>query len=377
MTNCMNRSERIDEIHSKYGDVGVKNNIAIKKAVESNNIEEVRLLLQDPRVDPSNEESQSIIALATEKQFYEVFELLLEHDAVDPNKEYAVITEILYNEDLRLMRLALKHPKFRIYPEQFLYFKDPEIMKEILEDGRMNPGLDTLVIECAINDKNIEVFKLLLNDPRVDPSMKNNSLLLTALNLKDEEKEEMIKIFMEHPKIDLSKGRTKLLETLVKYPNVELLKAILDGIDEPIDSSLVEKSFGSFKHQASKLFLEHYKKYPNGKINEYFLSAIDYINWDLVDFILDGFELDIKTNDKYIHNTIKQGRLDFIKKFLDKGANLEMSFRLSCYWGKYEIVKWFLESGKVSKPLIEKVINHLSWYQHITKEIIELLKFHV
>ena len=57
------------------------------QACEYNQVEVVKLLLQDPRVDPSYQNNYAII-LASENGHVEVVKLLLQDPRVDPNDEW-------------------------------------------------------------------------------------------------------------------------------------------------------------------------------------------------------------------------------------------------------------------------------------------------
>jgi ankyrin repeat protein len=119
-------------------------------------LEIVELLLNDSRVDPSDDNNQAI-RKACCFGHYKIVELLLNDSRVDPSANY--------NEAIR---------KACCYG----YF---EIVKILLNDSRVDPSDDdnqAIRKACCYGD--YEIVKLLLNDSRVDPSANYNEAIRKA-----------------------------------------------------------------------------------------------------------------------------------------------------------------------------------------------------
>lgn len=103
---------------------------------------------------------------------------------------------------------------------------DPSIVKLILEV--IEPA--DVMTEVLIND-NMETLKLLLEDPRVDPSENNNSLIVLAAEVNNV---DAIKLLMNDPRVNpadnnnaaavmaCNKRHGYVLEHLLKHPKVTL-----------------------------------------------------------------------------------------------------------------------------------------------------------
>lgn len=93
-------------------------NLALQFATEEGNIEIVKLLLQDPRVDPADEKNLAII-YASQNGYFEIVQLLLQDPRVDPsdignvdfNYKNAAITEAFNNNHMKIVDLLLEDPR--------------------------------------------------------------------------------------------------------------------------------------------------------------------------------------------------------------------------------------------------------------------------
>ena len=123
-------------------------NYTFRLACKNGCIEVVKLLLQDPRVDPSCYH-RCAIWLACGRGHIEIARLLLQDPRVDPtaNDNYA-----------------------------FIYACDnghTETVRLLLQDPRVDPSADNnFAIHCASQNGHIEIVRLLLQDARIDPTPK-------------------------------------------------------------------------------------------------------------------------------------------------------------------------------------------------------------
>ena len=126
------------------------NNLDIQWVSKHGYTEDVKRLLNDPRVDPGAKNNNAI-RYASEKGHTEIVKLLLNDPRVDPsaNNNWAI-------------QLASEHGH-------------TEVVKLLLNDPRVDPSdKNNDAIRWASRRGHTEIVKLLLNDPRVDPSANNN-----------------------------------------------------------------------------------------------------------------------------------------------------------------------------------------------------------
>ena len=149
------------------------------QAVRNGNLEKIKLLLSDPRIDPSAFNNHAI-QWASFHGFTEIVKLLLSDPRVDPSIDdnYPIVWAVRNGH--------------------------PEIVKLLLSDPRIN--LSITDIRDAADSDYTEVVKLLLSDSRVnwrdiDEEIKIRLLKDAELNLKDELKTSLLSINRITPKM--------------------------------------------------------------------------------------------------------------------------------------------------------------------------------
>ena len=148
-------------------------------------IEQIKLLLQDPGVDPSVLDNEAIV-FACRYTKIEIVKLLLQDPRVDPSAQN--------NEAI-------------IYASKYGH---TELVKLLLQDPRVDPSAcDNRAIIYACEYGQLEIVKMLLHDPRVDPSARENSSILKACRdleyssySHDENRTEIIKLLLQDPRVD-------------------------------------------------------------------------------------------------------------------------------------------------------------------------------
>ena len=131
-------------------DPSADNNYAIRFASGICHVDVIKLLLQDPRVDPRAYNNYAI-RYASAAGKVEIVKLLLQDKRIDPS-----------NDDNYLIRLASLRRRV-------------EVVKLLLQDNRVDPAAnDNEAVRSASECGYVEVVKLLLQDRRVDPSANHN-----------------------------------------------------------------------------------------------------------------------------------------------------------------------------------------------------------
>lgn len=135
----------------------------LKTSIYSKSINLVQLLLQRPEIDPAfNNNEALLLALMQSREgvnMYEINNLLIESERIGK--------EDLYKHDTYISRLH-----------------DNRIIKLLLQDPRVNPTIpNNKAFTFACTTGNIEIVRILLKDPRVNPS-DNNNFALTMVSTK-------------------------------------------------------------------------------------------------------------------------------------------------------------------------------------------------
>lgn len=177
-----------------------------------------RLLLLDPRVDPTSEEGDTnalIEACAAingdNGNYTEIVRLLLEDGRLDPTRE--------------------EHQCLRTVSE---YDDNVEIMKILLADKRIDPNSDVgSAIQYAAEMGREKIVKILLADPRVDPSIGNDDALRNSLVHEDT---SITRLLLADPRVNPSVARNEPLRIAIGNDNVEMVKLILANPRTNIDA---------------------------------------------------------------------------------------------------------------------------------------------
>jgi hypothetical protein len=169
-------------------------NVFIELCRSSIHFPVIKLLLQDPRVDPSVG-----MRLAIVNNNPEVSELLLQNPRTDPNQ------------------CVGSGNSFLEYASEYNYVKLVELL--LLHD-KINPCTQSnYAIRWASRKGHIEVVKLLLKHNKVDPTDRNNEAILSAMK---KNHMEIVKLLI--PRTDMSKITSPKILELAK--ELELEKAI-------------------------------------------------------------------------------------------------------------------------------------------------------
>jgi hypothetical protein len=201
-------------------------------ASENGHLEVVKLLLADPRVDPSDYNNIAIQAASKNGQL-EVVRLLLSHPRVNPSD---------YGNDAIKVAFLTGHL---------------EVVRLLLSDRRMDPSVDdNLAIRWASKNGHLEFVKLLLSHPRVDPSAQNNDALRQASR---NGSVDIVLALICHPKVDPNAAEinNKMSESLLHLIQVakdvhgiqleDLQKMGLHSLSDAEWDMLMQRNRGHFE----------------------------------------------------------------------------------------------------------------------------------
>lgn len=182
-------------------------NIDLSWSVEFafDNIEIVKLLLEDERVDPSYDDD-FLIKTASDLGLDDVVILFLKDNRINPaagknyplrvaiQKNHIEIVKLLLN-DKRVSPIILGNNAISVACN----CKRTEIVKILLEDKRVDPSVaNNYPFQISSEYEDVDTLKLLLTDNRVDPSCSNNFALKTAYRRKNT---EMIQVLWKSKKV--------------------------------------------------------------------------------------------------------------------------------------------------------------------------------
>ena len=171
--------------------LGAEENYAIRKASELGHYHEVKLLLQDPKVDPAAQENYAII-MASLYGHLAVVELLLQDLRVDPTaNDNRAISYSSHKGHLAVVDL-------------------------LLQDAKVDPtARNNEAIRNASYDGHLAVVELLLHDLRVDPSAHGNEAIINASYTGHR---AVVELLLQDPKVDPSAGENEAIR-YASHPN--------------------------------------------------------------------------------------------------------------------------------------------------------------
>jgi len=186
-------------------DPTLNHDAAIRFAARKGRVNIVKVLLADPRVDPS--------AL----------------------NNYA-FSQAAAGNHLEVMQLLLSDSRFRMNDLLFIDICTSGFLsgaKTLLKDSRTDPSIrNNTAFICAAWNNHVEIVKLLLTDSRVDPTAQNNKALM---KVSKEGRAETLKLLLKDPRVDPSVRQNKALENAIYHRKAEIVKLLLsDSRVDPV-----------------------------------------------------------------------------------------------------------------------------------------------
>jgi hypothetical protein len=178
-------------------DINYANGEAFVHACEYGNVNIVKMMLENPKLDPNSNPSNVGIAYAAGNGFVEIVELILDDDRYDPSIDgYLALYEAARNFKFDIVDLLLNDSRFASNVSYDMLFHSvvkgkkgsAEIAKILLYDSRINPP--------------------------IDPSIRNNELIKRVSKIPDKIiKGNLVALLLRHPKVKA----TLTLEEKNKY----------------------------------------------------------------------------------------------------------------------------------------------------------------
>jgi hypothetical protein len=216
-------------------DPSAQNDQALINAVTHNEIDIVKMLLNNNKVNPNCHNGEPII-IAARSGYLEIVEILLNDSRVDPSlRNSQAIINCVDTTNVKNIILFFPVKQHRIVYnriKQNSKIKHLEILKLMLKNPKINPSTqNNKTFITAVVSKNYEAVKLLLKDIRVNPFDQNFSALERCIILKDTKLNPCYKNNMLL--INATKNYDiKLVELLLTDPRINLDDIYVDNTSE-------------------------------------------------------------------------------------------------------------------------------------------------
>jgi ankyrin repeat protein len=199
-----NEQELLDIINiflkSKNTEIGdLLYDIFIKSIKYNKSIENIKLLLQDKRLDISKDEDRTITYSAQLGRI-EIVKLLLIDDRVDPNRGWTLQSTVENGHT--------------------------EIVELLLKDGRADPSnKNNNAIISACYNNHLDIIKMLLDDKRVDPTIYNNLPLQDVCEIGNV---EVVKLLLADSRVDPTSLDNRAFQNACYNGNIDIVKLLLE-----------------------------------------------------------------------------------------------------------------------------------------------------
>lgn len=181
--------KRFHKIAKEVFDPSRNNDAAIIYSSKNGQLESVKYLLKDPRVNPTAKRNCSII-YASAHGYLEIVKELLKDPRVQPQEDILELDALDYackNGYLEIVKVLLKDP--RVDPtvggsyclSEACQWDQLEIVKELLKDGRVNTAdRYQQAFFYAVGNNNAKMVSALLDHGQVDAGYSGNDAIKTA-----------------------------------------------------------------------------------------------------------------------------------------------------------------------------------------------------
>lgn len=195
------------------------------------------LFLAEPDIDlgPDSKGKRILEYAAIFNRDVDLTQTLLARDDIDPNIDNGVLIVKIINLDrwsyqqtnpIELLKLFLAHDKIRVNSYSY------------------NP------IETVCRQGNMEMFNLLYNDARVDPSVQNNKAIQAAAQYGNT---EIVKILMADERVDPADNINRAFKLALQYNKFEAAVTLLD--DKRVLSLVANDHYKYDKNIQTALFV--------------------------------------------------------------------------------------------------------------------------
>jgi ankyrin repeat protein len=208
-------------------DPSAESSHALKHAAMKNSFEIVELLLQDPRVNPSTEYNQPFLLTNDVR----IMKLLIQDKRFNPSDGNRAILQSAISGLTEQIRLLLQDGRVDPSVENNQAIIDAskhgnlEVVKLLLQDRRVNPSAqDNKALRDTVgfyawysSEIRLEIVKLLLQDKRVDPSCRNNEAIKIAAS---KNRWDIVELLLSDERVLSTLPKIYIYEYMKNIPNI-------------------------------------------------------------------------------------------------------------------------------------------------------------
>lgn len=335
---------------------------AIEASCEYGRVDVTKVLISDHRVDPSKNNNYAFIA-ACFNGHDDIVNILLNDPRVDPsvNNNEALIGACKMKaigefSSLYYLGKDTSLEKSRLFSS---YIK---IIKLLLNDPRINPTINNN--ELFLSCKSPEAMKLLLDDHRMNPTFNNNELFLSCNS------PEVIKLLLKHPMIDPSCNDNEALISATQWPwsDIDIVEALLK--DSRVDPSARENKaiincLNNKKNKMVKIFLQNSRFDPSSHNNNVIIKASSMGNIKIMELLLKDDRVDPSAkNNEALIKAVKKGYSDAVELLLkdervDPSVNDNKAIRYAASNGYVDIVNILLKDYRMNQSIVNEILDIL------------------
>jgi ankyrin repeat protein len=320
----------------------------LSTACKSTSVNVVRCVLQDRRVQTPKDWSCILREVCTSNLF-DILEILLQDSRVTVDPSLPEVAVCWSSE--KVLQLLLKDSRIcssdRLYYEKAVtravIMRRVEHLKLLLLDKRFESSFFNQQLIRACVNGSLEIVQVLLNDPRIDPSVSNQQPLLSAcvsgrLNL--------VLLLLKDKRVDPSLFPTQTLFSAFHY--TDILKVVLEdkrmtsSSSLPQLQSLVVEVITNGPSESALLLL---KKYP----------ASDHLY------------------EEFLRTACSKNSLVVAQFLLQKCRPSTLLLESACAKGNKEMVDLLLEKSLIDSSLNQKLLKLVIQHSEHSDEILPVL----
>lgn len=239
LKNLCTKSKSYDvvEVLIKSGnfDASKNRNKILLTLIENYNFKMFKIIIENSKNIDLSSENYIIYTYAAYFNRISAFKLLMKKldninglfNAIDhaiTRRNIEILQEIIRYKGLNVNFAEILLQKMSEYP---IFY---DIFKELLELNIVNPSFNNNILlrKSICNIQNIPAFKLLLADPRVDPTSNNYEAIKNILSFGINVSTDILKIIIADKRVNLSFGRNILIKNLVLNNQIELARIVIN-----------------------------------------------------------------------------------------------------------------------------------------------------
>ncbi|MBS0286996.1 MAG: ankyrin repeat domain-containing protein [Proteobacteria bacterium] len=300
-------------LQDKRVDPTAKENQAIRNAAKNGHLDVVKLLLDDKRADPSSQNNEAILE-AAKNGHADVVDLLLQDNRVKVDKHKVFNVALQYGKS-KVIKFFLQDREFArtINHKDAINYavrnNDLEVVKILLEDDRLK--LDVFVL--AFHYKNAAVKELLLNDKTFNPY--NNNIFCNAAN---NGQTDFVSFMIKDERIDPTTQNSFALRSAARNGSTGVVKLLLEDKRADPTANNNEAFFLALQNDhygVVKLFLEDKRVTPS---TESLIFATRNERTDMVELLLADKRVDpCVNNNEVLYDAVNRRDFSLVKLLLE------------------------------------------------------------